>query len=108
MRTTVNVDALDCDYYRIRVLANQGYNIYLNGQKIHTYIWWQDAPVYRVIGLGPDEVKHLKQGTNVLAIYANAAYQDGVRVAQIDAYLEGLRKVDLTGRIKSDGSEKQK
>lgn len=98
MRSTVDVCSLDCDYYRIRVLANQGYHIYLNGQKICTYIWWQDAPVYRIIGLGPDEVKHLKPGANVLAVYANAAYKDGVRIAQVDAYLEGLRKADLVGR----------
>lgn len=98
MRTRFDIDTVDCDYYRIRVLANQGYHIYLNGHKIHTYIWWQDAPFYRMIGLGPDEVKSLKPGANVLAVYANTAYRDGVLVGQVDAYLEGLKKSDLIGR----------
>lgn len=98
MRTTINMAALDYDYYRLRVLANQGYHVYLNGQKICTYEWWQGEPIYREIVLGPDAVKHLKTGANVLAVYANAAYKDGAYVAQVDVYLEGVKKTDLIGR----------
>jgi len=94
-RTTFELDAVDCDYYRLGVLAKQGYHIYLNGQKIYTYIWWSDAPEYRKIGLGADAVKHLKKGANVLAVYANAAYVDGEQVGQLDVRLEGLKKEDL-------------
>jgi hypothetical protein len=97
MRTTFEVDSLDYDFYRISVLANQGFRIYLNGRGVHTYIWWKDDPHYRPIGLGPGEQKHLKKGVNVLAVYANAAYPKGEAVGQIDVRLEGLRKSDLLG-----------
>ena len=58
MRTTFEVDSLDCDSYRLSILAKQGFNVYLNGHKIHTYIWWKDAPFYRSIPLGPKHVAH--------------------------------------------------
>jgi HEAT repeat protein len=98
MRNEFVVDSLDCDCFRLRILANQGYRVYLNGHTIYTYEWWQDAPVYRSIGLGSNDVSHLKAGTNVLAIYANVAYKDGARIGQVDAYLEGLKMSDLLGQ----------
>ena len=94
-RSTFELEALDCDYYRVGILANQGYHIYLNGHRIHTYIWWQDAPVYRSIQLGPDEAQYLTKGTNVLAVYANAAYPGGLPVGQFDIRLEGLKQADI-------------
>ncbi len=95
MRTTFEVDSLDYDFFRIGVLAKQGFHIYLNGQKIHTYIWWNDNPEYRKIGLDANDLKHLKRGTNVFAIYANATYADGLQVGQVDIRIEGLKKADL-------------
>lgn len=95
-RTTFELDSLDYDYYRLCVLDKQGYHIYLNGHRIKTYIWWSD-PEYRKNGLDAGAVKHLKTGTNVLAVYANAAYDDGVQVGQLDVRLEGLKKSDLLG-----------
>jgi len=95
MRTAFELESLDYDFYRISVLANQGFHIYLNGHRIETYVWWKDNPYYRPVGLAPNEVKRLKKGTNVLAVYANTAYPKGVAVAQIDVYLEGLKKADL-------------
>ncbi len=95
MRTTFEVESLDYDFYRISVLANQGFHIYLNGRKIETYVWWKDNPYYRPIGLGSGAVKHLEKGSNVLAVYANTAYPKGVAVAQIDVRLEGLKRTDL-------------
>jgi len=97
MRTTFKLDNLDCDIYRLRVLAKQGFHIYLNGRKIHTYIWWKDTPYYRPIVLGPGEIKHLRKGTNVLAAYANVEYdrRTGERVGQMDLYIEGLKLSDL-------------
>jgi hypothetical protein len=56
------------------VLANRGYRIFLNGNQIAQYGWYAD-PEYRPIELGPNEVKQLKKGTNVLAVYTNAAYK---------------------------------
>lgn len=59
MRTTFEVEDLNCDSYRIAILARQGFHVYLNGQKIHTYIWWMDNPYYRSIVLGKEEIKYL-------------------------------------------------
>ena len=101
-RTTFQLDALDCDYYRIRVLANQGFRIYLNGQPIETYIWWKDDPHYRKIMLSPNAVKLLRVGTNQLAVYAGSDYVKDVHVGQVDVYLEGLRKRDLVGASEPD------
>ncbi|MFY7876512.1 MAG: sialate O-acetylesterase, partial [Pirellula sp.] len=37
MRTTFDVEELNYHSYRISILARQGFHVYLNGQKIHTY-----------------------------------------------------------------------
>jgi hypothetical protein len=71
MRTTFDVDKLDYEQFRISVLARNGFRIYLNGEPIHQYVWWKDDPKYRSIILGENEIKHLKKGKNVLAVYAN-------------------------------------
>ncbi len=86
------------DFFRLRVLANQGFRVYLNGRDIHTYIWWNNNPEYRAIRLGSDHAGHFRAGTNLLAVYANAGVVEGELVGQIDAYLEGLKKADLTGQ----------
>ena len=102
MRTTFNLDKKDYDLYRISVLASQGFHIYLNGHKIHTYVWWKNMPHYRLITLGENEIKHLKEGKNVLAVYTNTEYPHAMKKrdktlerAQIDCSLEGLRVKDL-------------
>lgn len=94
MRTTFEVEDLNCDSYRIAILARQGFHVYLNGQKIHTYIWWMDNPYYRSIVLGKEEIKYLKKGKNVLAVYANDQYDlnSPEHYAAIDAWIEGITK----------------
>ncbi len=67
MRTTFELDAIDCESYRLSILARQGFDVYLNGHKIHTYIWWKNEPYYRAIMLTENETKYLKKGVNVLA-----------------------------------------
>jgi hypothetical protein len=96
MRTTFEVEDLNCDSYRIAILARQGFHVYLNGQKIHTYIWWMDNPYYRSIVLGKEEIKYLKKGKNVLAVYANDQYDlnSPGHYAAIDARIEGITKAD--------------
>ena len=73
MRTTFEVEDLNYDSYRIAILARQGFHVYLNGQKIHTYIWWADKPLYQSLVLGKDQIGYLKEGKNVLAVYAGPA-----------------------------------
>ena len=96
MRTTFEVENLNFDSYRIANLARQGFRVYLNGQEIHTYIWWQDRPVYGSIVLEKEQIKHLKRGKNVLAVYANDQYdlESPERYAAIDMRIEGITKAD--------------
>jgi alpha-galactosidase len=96
MRTTFEVEEINYESYRISILARQGYHVYLNGQKIHTYIWWQDKPLYSSIVLGNDQIKLLKKGKNVLAVYANDQYEENSpeRYAAIDMRIEGITKAD--------------
>ena len=96
MRTTFDVDDLNFDAYRISILARQGFHVYLNGQKLHTYIWWADNPRYRSIVLEEEQIKYLKKGTNVLAIYANDQYDlnSPEHYGAIDAQIEGITKAD--------------
>ncbi|PAW85852.1 MAG: hypothetical protein B9S33_09155 [Pedosphaera sp. Tous-C6FEB] len=96
MRTTFEVEDLNCESYRIAVLARQGFHVYLNGQKLHTYIWWQDKPQYGAIVLGKEQAKHLKKGKNVLAVYANDQYdlKSPERYAALDVRIEGITKAD--------------
>ncbi len=96
MRTTFKLNDLDWDYVRISVLSRQGYHIYLNGQKIQTYIWWKNAPHYRKIALGAQHIRHLKKGVNTLGVYGNVEYQKGETLGQIDVFLEGLKEKDIT------------
>jgi hypothetical protein len=96
MRTTFEVDDLNFESYRIANFARQGFHVYLNGHKIHTYIWWQDKPVYGSIVLEKEQVQYLKKGKNVLAVYANDQYEENSpeRYAAIDMRIEGITKAD--------------
>lgn len=97
MRTTFDVDELNYDAYRIKILARQGYDVYLNGELIETYVWWKDMPAYRPFAMGPEKVALLKKGTNVLAAYGNMEYHKKTNepAAQMDLYIEGLRLSDI-------------
>jgi Carbohydrate esterase, sialic acid-specific acetylesterase len=96
MRTAFEVDDLNFDSYRIANFARQGFHVYLNGHKIHTYIWWQDKPVYGSIVLDKNQLQYLKKGKNVLAVYANDQYgkDSPERYAAIDMRIEGITKAD--------------
>jgi len=94
MRTTFELDNLDYESFRIMMLARQGYHVYLNGYKIHSYIWWKDAPHYRPFLLTPEQAGYLKKGSNVLAAYSNVYYDRRTQVpcAAIDIRIEGITK----------------
>ena len=96
MRSTFEVKNLNFVSYRIAILGRQGYHIYLNGNKIHTYIWWADKPQYGSLVLTEEQIKHLKKGKNVLAVYANDQYEENSpeRYAAIDMRIEGITKAD--------------
>ncbi len=93
MRTVFEVNNLDpYVQFRLSVLARQGFHVYLNGHKIHTYIWWKDDPYYRSIVLSDKETQHLRKGPNLLAVYANhhCDRRNPDPHASIDVALEGL------------------
>ncbi len=98
-RSVFNLDSLDFDYVRISILASQGYQVYLNGNKISEFEWARNPPQYFKIDIKPDQMKHFKLGTNVIAVCANAAYKDNKEgeplIGQFDIRVEGLRKLDL-------------
>jgi hypothetical protein len=96
MRTTFEVTKLDCASYRIAVLARQGFRVYLNGQEIHASDGGQDKPQYGSIVLEEEQIKHLKKGKNVLAVYANDQYSPDSpeHYAAIDVRIEGITKAD--------------
>ena len=96
MRTTFEIEDIHCHSYRLAVLARQGFHVYLNGQKIHTYIWWQDKPQYSSVVLEKEMIKHLKKGKNVLAVYANDQYDldSPEHYAALDVQLEGITQAD--------------
>jgi hypothetical protein len=97
MRTTFDLDAVDCDKYRLSILARQGFHVYLNGHRIETYVWWKDMPHYRTIEIGAGEVRYLKKGTNLLAAYGNVEYDQKTQEprGQMDLFIEGLKMSDL-------------
>lgn len=97
MRTTFEVDALDCDSYRLSILARQGFRVFLNGHEIEAYGWWKDMPHYRPINLGPGQERFLNTGINVLAAYGNVEYDNKTQspLGQMDLFIEGLKISDL-------------
>jgi hypothetical protein len=96
MRSTFEVDNLDYDAYRLAILARQGFHVYLNGHKIHTYIWWQDKPQYGSIALDKEQTQYLQKGKNVLAVFANDQYSPDSpeHYAALDAWIEGISQVE--------------
>lgn len=95
MRTTFDVEALDYDSYRLRILCPQGFRVFLNGQEIAAYGWWQDKPNYSPWDSSASQ--HLRVGTNVIAVYSNVAYDEstGAPYGQVDCWIEGLMLSDL-------------
>jgi len=97
MRTTFNVTDPDDDYYRLNILADQGYHIYLNGHKIHSFPWLEHFPKYVRIMLDDQQIRHLKKGVNTLAVYCNVRYEQDAQtmiyhpVGQMDLFLECLK-----------------
>lgn len=95
--------SLDFASYRLSILARQGFHVYLNGHKIHTYVWWKTQPYYRAIPLTENETRYLRPGRNVLAAYANIHYdkKTGEPYGAIDLFLEGITREDVARRNKA-------
>ena len=64
MRTNFEVTNLDDDMYRIKVLTDQGFILYLNGKKLHSQGRNESIPAYRCVLLGKKAMGLLKKGAN--------------------------------------------
>jgi hypothetical protein len=101
MRTTFDVDDLDCDEYRINILTARGYTIYLNGHEIKSYPWTAHYPEHVKAMLTDPVKRRLKKGANTLAVYGMLGYHQDAKtgeyhpIGQMDVWIEGLRKSDL-------------
>ena len=97
MRTKFEIDSLDFDKYRFRVLAPKGFTIYLNGKNILHYGWWEKSPIYKQYEVKAGNNKYFRKGTNVIAVYAGAGYgkANSEMIGQIDLYIEGFSTAQL-------------
>jgi hypothetical protein len=104
-RTTFTMTDADYESVRLVILADQGYQVYLNGVEIRNFAWFAHFPRYEKIMLDGFETQHLREGVNTLAVFANVRFEkDGStgqyhHVGQIDLWLEGLKRGEL-GRDK--------
>jgi len=82
--------------YRLIILNKQGFRVFLNGEKIEQYVWWQDAR-YRPIPLDDKHAAQLKPGQNVLAVDTWASYdkRSGEAFNAVNAWIEGITQDDL-------------
>jgi hypothetical protein len=97
---TLSKADLEHDCYRIRVLSASGYEVYLNGHRIHGFPWTSHYPRYDQIVLDHDALKHLKAGENTLAVHCMSVYEKDEnsngydRIGQMALFLEAF---DLPG-----------
>ncbi len=103
MRTTFELTGEDLakDFYRIRILTPQGFHLYLNGQRIHSYFWFYNTPEYNEIILDARHVRHFQPGRNTLAVHGLVRYEQDRQtgeyspIGQMDVFFEALDKKDL-------------
>jgi hypothetical protein len=100
-RNEFRVEDLNYEYFRLRVLSDQGYDVYLNGHMIRQWVWFQHYPKYHEVILTQRELEHLKKGTNTLAVVGFTRFerdkdtQDYHPVGQMDLVIEGVKGKDL-------------
>lgn len=101
-RTTFELDAVDYDLYRLRTVCTQGFDVYLNGEKIQSYAAWADPGENRKWPMASRDAALLRKGTNTIAIYTTLVYPSSQKpkwkdevFGHVDCYIEGLRKEDL-------------
>jgi hypothetical protein len=102
MRTNFEVKDLDHDCYRISILANQGYRVYLNGQEIHSFAYFEFYPKYNRVMLEKKDARHLKKGSNTLAVFSCVRFEQDPKadqqyhpIGQMDLFVEGLRMEEI-------------
>jgi hypothetical protein len=100
-RNEFQVEDLNYEYFRLRVLSDQGYVVFLNGHEIRQWPWFQHYPKYHEVILTQRELEHLKKGTNTLAVAGFTRFErdkdtQGYHpVGQMDLVVEGVKGKDL-------------
>lgn len=90
MKTSFDIDGDDISDFRLRLSSTRSFHVYLNGQLIRSYPWWNNLAM-RIYEFDP---KLVKSGTNELAFYGNIQDHKGVLFNEVNLYLEGLSKPD--------------
>ncbi len=98
MRTTITLDPADYEAFRVCIMAKESYNIYLNGEKLFSYVWFQRDYHYRAYYLTAEQAAHLKKGDNVLAVQANIRHHgrgdNRAETNWVNLLFEGITKAD--------------
>jgi len=108
MRRTLEVDDLDYAHVRIGVMAKNAYSVFLNGNRVVGYVWF-DGARYRPFLIEGKNLKHLKKGKNVLCVMAFKEFsgilnptgwppEDGPAIGVIDCRIDGVKKSNLKRR----------
>lgn len=93
MRTTFTLtkeELAENDSFSLLVLSPEAYHVYLNGEKIHTYIWFDSRPHYKQILLGPEQTKPFREGENTLTALGILRYQKDKETDQYHTLGQGL------------------
>lgn len=101
-RTSFEVKDTGFDLHRLRIMATQGYEVYLNGKRIERYTWFKDPDTMQIWPMDESQAALLDKGTNTLAVYTFEVYPSAMKpnwkgevFGKLDCYIEGLRMGDL-------------
>ena len=92
------------DYYRLNVMANNAWRVWLNGTEIKSWAWYNKSPTFRHFWLDKEQTeKLLKKGDNVLCMLvfkeypgiAKKGWTDTPELGVFDCHLEGLMHSEL-------------
>ncbi|MFM8830600.1 MAG: hypothetical protein ACKOHM_06290 [Spartobacteria bacterium] len=112
MRTEFAADKLDYEMILIRILAKQGYKVYLNGEEFFSTTGHNNTPQYRPILLDANQRKKIKNGKNTLSVYTVVQFWEGLppfrrdtrekmpRLGQMDVYFEGMDRASILSDAK--------
>ena len=99
-------DLKDYDYYRLNVLAKNGWRVWLNGTPVQSWTWYSKRK-YIHYWLKKEQVdKLLKKGKNVLCVLVFKEYPgianpkgwpDTPELGAFDCYFQGLMHSELNG-----------
>ena len=88
MKTSFTLERDDIAKFRLCLRSTRSFNVYLNGERIKQYAYWQGTEIRK----WEIDESLVKKGKNELAFYGNIAEHRGTLFNAVDLYLEGLPK----------------